>query len=103
MLAKIKRFLTSALPVARNRTGQCIGCGACCKLPNVCWFLRSRDDGTHYCLIYPIRPPSCRKYPRTKDECLTGGSCGYCFTEEQREGDVPDAAEAGALAVKRRQ
>jgi hypothetical protein len=26
-----------------------------------------------------VRPPSCRKYPRTADENLTQHACGYYF------------------------
>lgn len=44
-LARIKRTFTSVLPVSKRRKGQCINCGACCKLPNVCPFLKYRSDG----------------------------------------------------------
>jgi len=77
--AKLKRALTSILPVAKNRKGRCINCGACCRLPNRCPFLRFKKDGKSYCLIYKMRPFSCRKYPRTKDEWITRETCGYWF------------------------
>ena len=77
--AKAKRTVTSILPVAENRRGRCINCGACCKLPNVCPFLKSGDDGREYCSIYPIRPFNCRKYPRTESEFITRDTCGYTF------------------------
>jgi hypothetical protein len=77
--AKIKRTFTAVLPVSKRRKGQCANCGACCRLPKACPFLRYRPDGKSYCLIYPIRPLNCRKYPRTEAEFITEDTCGYRF------------------------
>jgi hypothetical protein len=102
--AKIKRTFTSVLPVSQRRKGKCISCGACCRLPNVCPFLKckprtnctSEKDlplppiwitttdgqlvrGKFYCSIYLIRPLNCRKYPRTESEFITADTCGYRF------------------------
>ena len=77
--AKLKRFLTSVLPVSPRRRGGCVDCGACCRLPTPCIFLGSRDDGGSYCRIYSIRPLSCRQYPRTPSEFITEETCGYWF------------------------
>ena len=77
--ARAKRTVTSILPVAKNRRGRCINCGACCKLPNICPFLKSGDDGRGYCSIYPLRPLNCRKYPRSESEFITRDTCGYTF------------------------
>ena len=77
--AKLKRTLTCALPVSERRRGQCSNCGACCKLPNVCKFIKTDGDGKTYCAIYPIRPLNCRKYPRTVSEHITTDVCGYRF------------------------
>lgn len=79
MKKKLKRFATSVLPVAVNRRGECNRCGECCKLPYPCPFLRYDEDGLSSCAIYAVRPPSCRKYPRTAGENLTPHSCGYYF------------------------
>ena len=77
--SKAKRTVTAILPVSPNRGGQCIHCGACCRLPNVCPFLKGGADGKEYCSIYLIRPFNCRKYPRTKSECVTEDTCGFTF------------------------
>ncbi|MBL7154145.1 MAG: YkgJ family cysteine cluster protein [Phycisphaerae bacterium] len=77
--ARMARTVTALLPVSKNRKGQCIGCGACCKLPNVCPFLKHHPDGKSYCAIYSIRPLNCRKYPRTKSEFITEETCGFRF------------------------
>lgn len=77
--AKLKRTFTSVLPVAKNRKGKCVNCGACCKLPNKCLFLKFKKDGNSYCSIHRIRPLNCRKYPRTKSEWITKNNCGYKF------------------------
>jgi hypothetical protein len=70
---KIKRTFTAFLPVDPQRQGACRRCGGCCKLAFDCPFY----DGTG-CAIYTIRPPQCRKYPRTKDESIVPG-CGFTF------------------------
>ncbi len=80
--ARLRRTLTSVLPVAPKRTGRCVQCGACCKLPNVCPFLRT-DDGKSRCAIYPIRPLNCRKYPRTESEHITQDTCGFRFDDKE--------------------
>jgi Fe-S-cluster containining protein len=77
--AKIKRTSTSILPVSDKRKGQCVGCGACCRLPNVCPFLKHGPDGKSYCSVYVIRPLNCRKYPRTESEFITADTCGHRF------------------------
>jgi Fe-S-cluster containining protein len=86
LFAKLKRSLTSFLPIAPNRTGACKECGACCKLPNVCLFLKYRPDGRSYCGIYHFRPLNCRKYPRTPDEFLTEEVCGFRFEDNGNNG-----------------
>lgn len=83
MLNKLKRLTTSLLPVDPNRRGECNRCGACCKLPYPCPFLRYDDDGLSTCAVYHVRPPSCRKYPRTASENLTQEQCGYYFVASE--------------------
>jgi len=77
--AKIKRTFTSVLPVSDRRRGECVHCGACCKLPNVCPFLKTNGKGEGYCGVYPLRPLNCRKYPRTEAEHITKDTCGFRF------------------------
>ena len=79
MFNKLKRLTTSLLPVDANRRGECNRCGACCKLPYPCPFLRFDDQGLSSCAVYHVRPPSCRKYPRTAPENLTPEQCGFYF------------------------
>ena len=79
-ISKIKRTTTSFLPVARNRQGNCSNCGKCCSLPNKCLFFKETKN-SGYCTVYNLRPLVCRKYPRTKHECVTLDSCGFDFGE----------------------
>ncbi|OGZ35497.1 MAG: hypothetical protein A3A94_02670 [Candidatus Portnoybacteria bacterium RIFCSPLOWO2_01_FULL_43_11] len=79
LFAKIKRTLFSILPVSQKRKGECVDCGECCKLFNVCPFLKYKSDNKSYCAIYKIRPLNCRKYPRTASEFVTSDTCGYKF------------------------
>jgi uncharacterized protein len=77
--SKLRRTFTSMLPVHATRKGKCINCGACCRLPNKCMFLKHRSNGESYCAIHSIRPINCRKYPRAKHEQLTKRTCGFYF------------------------
>jgi len=79
MKAKLRRTMTSILPVAENRRGACNNCGACCKLPTPCRFLGYKDSGESYCRIYKVRPLNCRKYPRAAAELITADTCGFWF------------------------
>ncbi|MDX9701804.1 MAG: hypothetical protein RBU23_02050 [Candidatus Auribacterota bacterium] len=83
-LAKLKRTLTSLLPISPARAGSCNRCGECCKLPNYCRFLGYDHEGLSYCKIYPIRPLNCRKYPRTASEQICP-TCGFYFVETEHE------------------
>ncbi|MHA1519914.1 MAG: hypothetical protein ACTSRK_06995 [Promethearchaeota archaeon] len=82
--AKIYRNLLAFLPVSKKRRGECIRCGECCKLPNVCPFLRYNDKNEPRCIIYPIRSWSCRRYPRTAREHITKDTCGYWFEDSSK-------------------
>jgi len=82
MLSKLTRTLTSLLPVENHRTGSCHQCGACCRLPFRCFFLRTAADGKSYCSAYSFRPPTCRKFPRTSAQLeLVRDVCGFSFAE----------------------
>ena len=73
------RCFTAFLPRDKSRVGECLRCGACCKLPNVCPFLRYDENNKSRCSIYLIRPMNCRIYPRNENEHLTKDTCGFKF------------------------
>jgi hypothetical protein len=80
---KLKRFATSlVLPIDPNRAGECNRCGACCMFLVRCPFLKFEpgNPDSASCRAYRIRPPQCRKYPRTKDEQIHQ-PCGYYFKD----------------------
>jgi len=81
---KLRRFATSLLlPVSKERAGECTRCGACCKFLVNCPFLEVTDDAQGYrCNAYLIRPPQCRKYPRSKKEQVHQ-PCGYSFKDDR--------------------
>ena len=89
MVNKFKRLATSFLPVDTNRRGECNRCGACCKLPYPCPFLRYDDQGLSSCAVYRFRPSSCRKYPRTESENLTPEQCGFYFVRQDEALTTP--------------
>lgn len=78
-ISRIFRTFTAILPVSRKRSGECVRCGECCKLPNICPALRYDEEGYPRCAIYKIRPLNCRKYPRNSWEHITQENCGYSF------------------------
>jgi Fe-S-cluster containining protein len=73
MIKKFKRVLESLFPVQMGRIGRCKMCGACCRLPFKCLFLSKGG----ICRIYAIRPPQCRKFPRTKADRKEVKDCGF--------------------------
>lgn len=78
---KMRRFFTSLVfPVDPSRSGDCMRCGACCKFVVKCPLLKEVEGspGTYKCRWYAIRPPQCRKYPRSKREQVHE-PCGYRF------------------------
>jgi Fe-S-cluster containining protein len=82
MIPKLKRTLTALLPVDKKRSGECNGCGDCCKLPFRCMFLKETEDGKARCSIYSVRPPNCRKFPRNKAQWEpVKENCGFSFLE----------------------
>ncbi|MGD8206630.1 MAG: hypothetical protein PVH47_01000 [Thiohalocapsa sp.] len=86
LFQKLKRFSTSLLPVDGSRRGECNRCGQCCQLPFPCPFLRYDSEGLSSCSVYHLRPPSCRKYPRTASENVTPETCGFYFVDVK---DIP--------------
>ncbi|MEA1049642.1 hypothetical protein U5801_07455 [Lamprobacter modestohalophilus] len=94
LVRKVQRFVTSLLlPVDAGRRGDCNRCGACCKLPYPCPFLRVDAEGLSSCAVYYARPPSCRKYPRTVSENVTPATCGYYFVDVTEIGRAQPATE----------
>ena len=86
MINKLKRTLTSLMPVEDGRIGSCNNCGACCRLPFRCMFSKTTTDENNeqkeYCSIYTVRPPNCRKFPRSAEEySLVKDTCGFDFNE----------------------
>jgi len=87
---KILRTFTSLLPVDKNRTGECNNCGACCRLPFRCIFLKSAEAGKEYCSIYKFRPPNCRKFPRSLEQYnLVESTCSFDFTKNTDNSVTP--------------
>lgn len=67
------------MPVRKGRKGECEGCGDCCRLPFKCFFLSDENK----CRIYALRPPQCRKFPRTKKDLTEVDSCGFAWKEKK--------------------
>lgn len=90
-LGKLRRLVNSVFrkeSVAaslKRRRGECIRCGACCRLLLRCPLLGKRRDGSHFCRIYKRRPAMCSLFP-LDEKCLAdrdlaspGVACGYRF------------------------
>ncbi len=76
--------------IARRR-GECLRCGACCRLGFRCVWLR-RNGSTTECRFHDLRPPNCRLFPiderdlADRDLILPHRPCGYSFAPEDQEG-----------------
>ena len=72
----------------KARRGECIRCGACCKLLYVCPHLEELPEGTTQCKIHEQRPINCRIFPvngrdlEDRDLIAEGDNskpCGFSF------------------------
>jgi Fe-S-cluster containining protein len=82
-----------------RRRGECVRCGACCRLIFRCPALHYLPDGTAGCRYHQIRPMNCRVFPlderdlAERDMVMPERRCGFYF-----EGQAVDAGarEAGS-------
>ena len=72
------------------RRGECLRCGACCRLLYICPELEELPDGSTRCRIHEKRAKNCRIFPVDQtdlnDRGLVGGDmnerpCGFSFGE----------------------
>ena len=73
MLGKLWRRIVSSRPKSSTRHGECVNCGACCRIPMRCVFLFRKK-----CMIHHNRPKQCRTFPAGPRQ-LVSESCGYYF------------------------
>ena len=89
-IGKVRRFTQTTLRkelvqrFLKQRTGECVRCGACCELAFECIFLKKSGSKTT-CLIHKVKPDNCKFFPITpkdiadRDKVLPGLPCGYRF------------------------
>jgi hypothetical protein len=72
-----------------KRKGNCLKCGACCKLFfRKCFYLGIGKDGTNECRIYnTFRMPNCINFPITLNDIkdrniISRNPCGFYFEEQ---------------------
>ncbi len=87
---KIRRFILCTTKKEyiqtqeKQRFGECVQCGKCCKLPFRCPFLIG-DDNNLRCAIYNGRPGQCRAFPiDERDLADVNYQCGYFFIKPER-------------------
>ena len=88
---KVRRFFMIRFMPTRvsrqmsRRRGQCVRCGACCKLLFKCPFLK----GNH-CIKYAKRAKQCALFPMSpKDLKFLEHTCGFYFEEDRSPCDTP--------------
>jgi len=89
---KFRRFILTLFPPLATHlqskyglVGECVSCGASCKLLFQCphW-----DDHSNLCTVYEDRPNICRHFPitpsdlRDRDIVLRKSPCGFAFTKK---------------------
>jgi hypothetical protein len=74
-----------------RRRGECVRCGACCKLMFRCPWL-DEASGLPMCVRHETRPMNCRVYPideadiADRDVIAPERKCGYSFVVEKGKG-----------------
>ncbi len=88
---KVRRFFQATLfrgaikKSEARREGQCLRCGACCKLVYKCPALFYTEDGLAACKYHKARPLNCRVFPvgekdlADRNLILPDIPCGYSF------------------------
>ncbi|MBI3272777.1 MAG: hypothetical protein HYZ53_27570 [Planctomycetes bacterium] len=76
-----------------QRFGECLRCGACCKLMFDCFFCtRGLPTG---CKIYSVRPMACRFFPiderdlEDRNLVLPNVPCGFYFAPREKAAERP--------------
>jgi hypothetical protein len=95
---KVRRFCLAALRPGQvkmskeRRRGECIRCGACCRLIFKCPALYYLDDGTAACRYHQLRPMNCRVFPiderdiADRDMVMPERPCGFHFVPGREAG-----------------
>ncbi|MHC4915676.1 MAG: hypothetical protein ACYTGB_09305 [Planctomycetota bacterium] len=90
-IGKVRRFCLSTLrprlvkAKVGRRKGECIRCGACCRLVFKCPALYHLSDGTAGCRYHQLRPMNCRVFPMDerdlaeRDMVMPHHPCGFYF------------------------
>jgi len=101
---KVRRFCLAALRpgLVRNRSrlrkGECVRCGACCRLIFRCPALHFLPDGSASCRYHQVRPMNCRVFPiderdlTERDLVMPERACGFYFADAL---DPAEMREAG--------
>ncbi|MBM4049622.1 MAG: hypothetical protein FJ279_31390 [Planctomycetes bacterium] len=80
-------YITDSL---QRRRGECIRCGACCKLMYACPFLNNGNGVTYTCVKHPKHFVTCRIFPvdesdlRDRDIIAPERKCGFHFEPDGR-------------------
>ncbi len=73
------------------REGDCVRCGACCKLLFNCPFLVEQEDGNFSCKIHEIKPKNCRIFPidahdiKDRNTKFPDVKCGFHFPNKNEK------------------
>ena len=90
-MGKLRRFALTTIKenyiskMARQRQGECLRCGLCCKLLFECPFLQNLSSGLSRCRIHNRRPDNCKFFPidvrdlAERDSLGAATPCGFRF------------------------
>ena len=72
-----------------RRSGECLRCGACCRLVVRCIYF-FEENGLPACRLYKLRLPNCSKFPldcrdlADRDLIAPDKPCGYSWNGQNR-------------------
>lgn len=96
-IGKVRRFVNSKVRRSyvedqlKRRKGECIRCGACCKLLFKCPMLVTHKNGSTSCRIHDRKPENCRIFPvdskciKERNHLLPSLPCGYYFDADEND------------------
>ncbi|MHC4871675.1 MAG: hypothetical protein ACYTFY_07510 [Planctomycetota bacterium] len=96
-IGKVRRFASSKVRKSyveeqlTRRKGDCLRCGACCRLLFKCPMLLKNKNGSTSCRIHNRKPENCRIFPLNQ-KCIDERNhlmpllpCGYHFDKKDED------------------
>ncbi len=84
-----------------RREGECLRCGACCRIGSQCPHFDTDDDDLGLCKRHEVRPRNCRIFPvderdlADRDIVSPDTTCGFSFRSNGHAAPAPESEATG--------